>query len=361
MYFTKHLHRLYRNGEIVMTGKQKNILLLSITGVLIIGLALFVIFGGRITMNDAFTTGNTAGNLNNGGLFCESGDRVYFANAYDNGALYSMNPDETDLVKLGDNAVSSINAAGNYLYYSMTTKANGSGVGYLFNTYGIYRCNLKGKKTVCLDRSHLVTMQLCGNYIYYEKYDNDKGPSLAKIRIDRKDAQSIADEIINPNCFVNGQIYYTGSVDDHYLHVLNTADDTSSVLWEANVWNPVYQDGYVYYMDIDNNYRLCRYSFTDNVIEVLTDERLDFFNVYGDMIYYQVSSETTPALKRMQLDGTNPELVKEGVFENINITSNYVYFNAFQEDTPVYKTSTFGDINVTTFDAAMQAAVGNIE
>ena len=106
-----------------MTGKQKNILLLSITGVLIIGLALFVIFGGRITMNDAFTTGNTAGNLNNGGLFCESGDRVYFANAYDNGALYSMNPDETDLIKLGDNAVSSINAAGNYLYYSMMPRA----------------------------------------------------------------------------------------------------------------------------------------------------------------------------------------------------------------------------------------------
>ncbi|MCI8695906.1 MAG: DUF5050 domain-containing protein, partial [Lachnospiraceae bacterium] len=32
-------------------------------------------------------SGNT-GNLNNGGYFCEMDGRVYFANAYDNFALY---------------------------------------------------------------------------------------------------------------------------------------------------------------------------------------------------------------------------------------------------------------------------------
>ena len=29
--------------------------------------------------------------------------------------------------------------------------------------------------------------------------------------------------------------------------------------------------------------------------------------------------------------------------------SQYVYFNTFREPTPVYKTSTFGPVNVTTF------------
>lgn len=342
-----------------MTEKKKNILLFTIAGLIILVLGLVLFLGGRIQMNDTSATGNTAGNLNNGGRFCEAEDRVYFANAYDNDALYSMNPDETDMRKLMDNAVSSINTAGNYLYYSMTNKANGSGVGYLFNTYGIYRCNLSGSRIVCLDRSHLVTMQLCGNYVYYEKYDNDEGPSLCKIRIDKKDAQTIAKEIINPNCYVNGQIYYSGSAKDHFLYALDTATDTSSVVWEANVWNPVYQDGYVYYMDIDNNYRLCRYSQTDNVVEILTEERLDFFNLYGGMIYYQVSSQSAPALKRMQIDGSNPEVVREGIYERVNITSEYAYFNAYEEPTPVYKTGTFGEINVTTFDAAMQAAVEN--
>ena len=70
-------------------------------------------------MNDAYTVGNTAGNLNNGGLFCESDGKVYFANAYDNNTLYSMNPNETEQTKLGVNSVASINAGGDYLYYYM--------------------------------------------------------------------------------------------------------------------------------------------------------------------------------------------------------------------------------------------------
>lgn len=343
-----------------MTSKQKNLLLLGISGIFILFLALLLFFSSRISMNEENVIGNTPGNLNNGGYFCETDDRVYFANAYDDYALYSMNPDETDMKKLGDNAVSSINAAGDYLYYSMLSKANGSGLGYLMNTYGIYRCRLNGRHTVCLDRSYVVSMQLCGNHLYYQKYDNNNGPSLEKVRIDKKGQTSIAPQIISPNCCVDGRIYFSGTEKDHYLHALDTATDTESVLWEANVWNPIVQDGYVYYMDIDNNYRLCRYSFTDNVIEVLTDERLDFYNLCDNRIYYQVSDPDAPALKRMLIDGSNTETVREGVFTNINITSSYVYFNAYDEPVPVYRTSTFGDINVSTFDAALQAAAEHL-
>lgn len=344
-----------------MTTKQKNILILSITGVVLILLLILVIFSGHIPLNDENTVGNTAGNLNNGGFFCETDDRVYFANAYDNYTLYSMNPDETDLKKLSQNAVSSINAGGNYLYYAMTSSSEGSGLGYVRKTSGIYRSKLNGKNVVCLDRSHIVTMQLCGNYLYYEKYDNSDGVSLDKIKIDKKEKQSLAAERINPNCFVNGRIYYQGTEEDHYLHVLDTATDISEVVWQGDIWNPIYENGYVYYMDVANNYRLCRYSMSDNIVEVLTNDRIDMFNVYGDYIYYQVSSEDAPALKRMLIDGSSQELVREGVYHNINITSQYVYFNSFNEDTPVYKTSTYGPVNVTTFDAAMQAALDNMK
>ncbi|MBP3475467.1 MAG: DUF5050 domain-containing protein [Lachnospiraceae bacterium] len=344
-----------------MTTRQKNILILSITGVVVILLLLLVIFSGHISFNDENTTGNTAGNLNNGGYFCETEDRVYFANAYDNYALYSMNPDETDLKKLNDNSVSSINAGGNYLYYAMSSNSNGSGLGFVRKTSGIYRSKLNGSGVVCLDRCHIVTMQLCGNYLYYEKYDNTDAVSLDKIKINKKEQQTLAAERINPNCYVNGQIYYQGTEEDHYLHVLNTATDTTDVLWQGDIWNPVYQNGYIYYMDVADNYRLCRYSMSDDIVEVLTNDRIDMFNVYGDYIYYQVSSKDAPALKRMLTDGSSQELVREGVYQNINITSQYVYFNAFNEETPVYKTSTYGPVNVTTFDAGMQAALDNMK
>lgn len=345
-----------------MSTTQKNILVISITFVILILLSLGVVLSGRIPMNDDFTVGNTPGNLNNGGYFCEADGRVYFANAYDNYGLYAMNSDESEMVKLSGNSVSSINAAGKYLYYSMTSDgSNGNGLGYLAHTAGIYRSNLKGKSTVGLDRCSIVSMQLCGNYLYYEKFDKALGTTLDKVRIDKKDRQTVAEEIINPNCYVNGRIYYNGAGKDHFLHALDVSTDSDTVVWRGNLWNPIVQDGYVYYMDVSENYRLCRYSLNNDVIEVLTNDRIDMFNVYDYYIYYQVSSTNAPALKRMLIDGSSQELVREGVYQNINITSEYVYFNAFNETTPVYKTSTFGSVNVTTFDAAREAAGVEIE
>lgn len=344
-----------------MTSSRKNILILSITAVILIILLIAVILSGRIPMNDEFTTGNTPGNLNNGGYFCETDERVYFANAYDNFALYSMNSDETDLKRFNEGAVSSINAAGNYLYYAQVSGgSDAGGIGSAVRMAGIYRSNLKGKSVVGLDRCDIVSMQLCGNYLYYEKYDKQVGTSLDKVRIDKKDRQTVAEAVINPNCCVNGTIYYNGTAEDHYLHALDTSTDKDSVVWQGNIWNPIVQDGYVYYMDVAENYRLCRYHLSNNIVEVLTNERIDMFNVYGNYIYYQVSSSDSPALKRMQTDGTSQETVREGVYQNINITSAYVYFNAFNESTPVYKTSTYGPINVTTFDAAKEAALTNL-
>lgn len=345
-----------------MTRNQKNILILSITGVILIVLLVLAILSSRIPMNDELITGNTPGNLNNGGYFCEMDGRVYFANAYDNFALYSMNPDETDLVKFNDGAVSSINAAGNFLYYSQSSGSTESGgIGSAVHISGIYRSNLKGKSVVSLDRCNIVSMQLCGNYLFYEKYDKQVGTSLTKVRIDKKDMQTVAEGIINPNCCVNGKIYYNGTAEDHYLHALDVSTGRDAVIWQGNIWNPIVQGNYVYYMDVGEDYRLCRYNLTSSVVEVLTNDRIDMFNVYDNYIYYQVSSADSPALKRMLTDGSSQELVREGVYQNINITSEYVYFNSFNESTPVYKTYTYGPVNVTTFDAAREAALQNLK
>lgn len=345
-----------------MTSKKKNILILIIAGVVLLILLVVVILSGRIPMNDDFTVGNTPGNLNNGGYFCEMDGRVYFANAYDSFALYSMNPDETDLVKYNDGAVSAISAAGNYLYYFQNSGSTDTGgIGGAVRISGIYRSNLKGKSVVGLDRCNIANMQLCGSYLYYEKYDKQIGTSLAKIRIDKKDAQTVAEGIINPNCYVDGKIYYNGTAEDHYLHALNVSTDRDTVIWQGNIWNPIVQGGYVYYMDVSEDYRLCRYNLSNQVVEVLTNDRIDMFNVYDNYIYYQVSSADAPALKRMRTDGSSQELVREGVYQNINITSEYVYFNSFNESTPVYKTYTYGPVNVTTFDAAREAALKNLK
>lgn len=341
-----------------MTSKQKNIVIFLAAIIILTALIVLVIISGRIPLNDESTVGNTAGNLNNGGYFCEHDGRVYFANAYDNYSLYSMNPDESDIIKLHGGASSYINAGGDYLYYVTSGNTDSEDSGSFRGAYGIYRSTLNGKNVTGMDRCYVSAMQLCGNYLYYQKVDTKTSISLEKIKIDKKDKQTVnPDTLINPNCYVDGTIYYNGTTENHYLYALNTTNDSSRVVWEGNLWYPIYQGSYVYYMDVENNYRLCRYSTYDGVIEVLTNERVDSFNVYENYIYYQTNSKTAPALKRMYIDGSAQETVRNGIYQNINITSQYVYFSTFGEPTPVYKTSTFGSVNVTTFEAGMQAAL----
>ena len=90
--------------------KNKNKLILGIAIFFIIIIGVLLAFAGRLTPNDEFETGNTAGNLNNKGLFCEQDGIVYFSNAYDNNVLYSMSPDESNVKRLNNVSVASLNA-----------------------------------------------------------------------------------------------------------------------------------------------------------------------------------------------------------------------------------------------------------
>ena len=343
-----------------MNKRLRNVLLIFSIILILAAIICISIFSSRVPMNPTGTVGNTAGNLNNRGLFCEHDGIVYFSNPYDGGSLYSMNPDESNIQKLGAASIELINAGGNYLYYFQTDADGSAGLGYLRTRHGIYRSNLKGKDAVCFSTDTAFSMQLVDNYLYYMVTDN-AGPHLYKQKIDESEEILLSDTQINPASVANSSIYYNGTEDDHYLYSLNTTTNEISTIWEGNLWYPIVDGDYVYYMDVANNYRLCRYSFSNDIIEVLTEDRIDTYNLCGGMIYYQKSSSDDPCLKRMYLDGSNPEVVAEGIYSDINATSQYVYFHPFDSTSPTYRTPINGPVQVGTFDAAMQAAMENIK
>ncbi len=340
-----------------MDTKKRNTIVIAVICAFFIIMFILTYLSQKVKMNEDDVSGNTPGNLNNGGLFCESDGVVYFSNAYDNGCLYSMNTDETNMKKLTKVSASSINADQHYLYFYLDSFSKGSVQAQ--RTYGIYRSKLNGGGIKCLKRNNVTMLQLSGNYIYYQLFDNktSRKTELYKVKIDKSEDKKIADYMINPACHVNGLIYYDDVETNHNLYAMNTQNDTSTLVYDGSVWNPIYDNGYVYFMDVSHNYRLCRYSISLNTVEVLTEDRIDFFNLYNSYIYYQKSSESEPALKRMFTDGSNVETVLEGVYKNINITSQYVYFTEYGLDIPIYKTPTNGSVNVTTFDNASSAAL----
>lgn len=304
----------------------------------------------RIFYNDTYVNGNSAGNLYNTGLFCESNGEIFFANPADENTLYVMNSDGSNVKKLSDDVVAYINADDNYVYYVRAYGGANSQFAFLrINSNSLCRLRRDGKgKPAILDDAPSLYASLSGNYIYYLHYDDTTATTLYKVMLDGENKEKVND-IPYFTCSSNGQyLYYNGIKEDHNIYKFDTTTDTQSLLYEGNCWMPIVVDEAVaYFMDCDNNYRLAKVDLTTKEKVLLTEERIDCYNVYGNYVFYQTNS-TEPALYRMHTDGSDITLIREGVHHNINVTSEYVYFADYFNDTFFYSPIA-ADVSVNTF------------
>ncbi len=348
--------------------KKRNVITVIALIAFIVILAVAKYISKRLAVipeNEPTLTGNTAGNLYNGGLFCESDDKVYFSNPYDNHALYSMNADQTEVKKLSSGEISYINAAGNYVYYYSRSSSDQSGLGYVRNGRGIYRVDKKGKNNILLGRLTTDSMMLVGNYLIYTDFQEDENSDNALVKVKGLST----DASFNFTYFTGhprlassqqGSIFYAAMEGDHHLHRLDPLSGSFTDVVEANMYEPIVQGDLVYFLDLDNNYHLSVCSMSEGNVRELIPERIDSYNLYGDIVYYQTVDEKDQngyALKRARVDGSSVETVKTGVYTDLSITSTYVYFREFNNDVPIYCTPTYGSVNVQPFSAAMDAVL----
>lgn len=331
--------------------------------VLVIAMFVIAITASLITRsskavpdNPEGTVGNTAGNLYNNGYFCENeGNVVFFSNPYDQGKLYKMNADESEIKLLTNSKAENINTAGKFVYFYMPDSTTSTGLGFIRRVMGIYRIKTNGKSLQCMSRDPSTDMLLVDNFIYYSHYDKKHGFSLYKTDINGSSTTEVSKDVINPSSCYDGSLYYMNQKDNHFLYTYNTETDTASEYLKCNMWNPIRKDNYIYFCDMDNDLRLCRYILSESRIEVITEEMVETFNLNDNYIYYQTNDAKSPALKRCSLDGTNRETVIEGIFNSINITSKYVYFIPFENAEMMYKTPANGNIDVKEFTNARDA------
>ncbi len=326
----------------------------AVVGVVIIA-ALIALSVRKTHMlnNDAGVVGNTAGNLYGSGLFCEHDGKVYFANPSHSGALYVMNPDESEVKKISGSAVKYINVDDNRIYYSLSGASSGSGLGYIRKATGLYSCNHKGGSGISYTQDAIGAVVLAGNRIFYQHYIKTRGTFLDSIRIDKSDEREYLPSMVNPSCVYNGSIYYAGAptAGDMYLHKLDIATGDDTVVYSHQMYQPIYQDGVIYYIDLETDYELHRYDLLSGEDITLTDEKVEMFNVGSGMIYYQTdSSSADAALKRMTTDGFDTETVMTGIYSDINITSNFVYFHGYDSIYPMYHQGIRSGVNVMPFE-----------
>lgn len=336
-----------------------SIIILALAGIVI--LKSVVSKQHIIDSNDPYAVGAMCGNIYNSGLFAEESELVYFSNAYDGGALYVMNSDQTNVRRIASGNISYINVLNGYAYYFSSTSGDQAGLGYVRNGRGLYRTDSNGKSTFAMTKCTTDGMMLIGDYLYFldfeEGSNNNAHVTLNKVSINNENFEELLDEHIHLGGYSNGKIYYGGVTEDHHLHTFDISTGATEDISNINVYMPVIQGDKVYYLDLDNDYHLTVMNLSDGFKQDLSGERVDTYNIYENVIYYQNCDPNAYALKRINVDGTGLETVQKGVYRNINVTSTFTYFQEFGNDLPIYFTPTTGSINVTNFDAARDAAL----
>ena len=158
-------------------------------------LAIFSRRGEKVPPNPEGTIGNLPGNLNTGGVVCESDGKVYFSNPYDGGALYVMNSDETECRKLSTAVATSINVTGDYIYYFQSGSSGATGLGGVRIPLSYIRMHIDGKKGYTMTRSVIVRAQVVGDWVYMEGTANDDHDRPYFFRMDttgKEDEENLA-------------------------------------------------------------------------------------------------------------------------------------------------------------------------
>lgn len=300
-------------------------------------IVVFVIINRPKALSDD-AVGNTGGNLLNGGLFREDGDRIFFSNLNDEGNLYVMKNDCTDFKKLSDDKASYINTSGDYVVYARKNyeKKDNKGGFSVFMNSGIFRTGKSSNAVKMLYGEDVLMMVLAGNYVYYTgTAEGVNGNCLKRIKINKSDETSLSDENIMPMSVQDKTLYYTGVAKDHNIYAMNLDTKSVKTIYKGNCAFPVVQDSYIYFLDLNNNYALTRINLDGSAPVTLVKKRLSTYNISpsAKYLYYQVDDTKNNRICRYNTETKKEETILKGNYNSIHVTSNYVFFREFGTNT----------------------------
>lgn len=333
-----------------MNKKLRQRLVLITLGIIVLVFIIISYCKSKTYYNDENVIGNTAGNLYNGGLFSEHDGRIYFSNFNDDGTLYSMDSDCSNVEKISTDKASYINVDDHYIYYSRLndTKEDAAQGFFQFYNRGIYRINHDNSNLVMLYNGPTGLISLYGNNILFQHYTAKTGITFYEVKINGKDERKLSDDPLLPASYYDGYLYYAGASKDHYLHALTMETKKDTVIYDGNCYMPIAVKDGVFFISLEDNYALCYYNFVSQETTVLIDRFCSTYNISEDLttIYYQVDGGDNNQICKLDLATLETETILDGNYKNIHVTSNYVFFRDYEEaNTYAYRPSA-GDLQI---------------
>lgn len=274
---------------------------------------------------DSGKSGNTSGNLINGGYAAIQGDWIFYRNDYDFGCLYRIKSSgEGDPQLISSDSVKMINAIGNYVYYACAD--------------GIYRMNNDGKNKKLISKMEPDYMQVIGNTIYYTKNH------MYKMNLD---GSNVSDLGIKAKTFIfeGNKLYYTQSPDSslssNYSLYCSDANGSNSRLVTriANFSTSPGTAGYfitgnhLFFQynghSVQDNYKLAKVDL--NTIEDVvytTDDTVTYSNFNSEGVYYC----STGGFYYMSYNSNTPVLISDCDGYGFNVVGEWIYFFNFDKN-----------------------------
>jgi hypothetical protein len=331
---------------------KRILIVLVILTVAVIGGVVFY-SDGRTYFNDEEEVGNTAGNIYNGGLFCENEGKIYFSNDAADGSLYVMNSDCSNIKELYDDKSVYINVDENYVYYvrANNTRENKSGNFLMFYNTGVFRINQNGSGFKAITGDPGAYLMLKGNNIFFQRYDVSVGLYLYKYQIDGSMERLLLEDAVVPATVIDNSLYYVGYSKDHDINALDLESFTTHPVYSGLFAYPIFMGDYIYYIDLADGYHIYRMNRDGTNKILLVDEQCFTYNITntGKYLYYQVDDAKNNHIGRLNLETMEQETLLDGNYKQIHVTDNYVFFKDF-DNTNTYIMSADGGPDVSTFN-----------
>ena len=314
----------------------KSGLIVFILILLVGGFIAYMILTGRTYTSASGTVGNSAGNLYNGGLFCENAGRIYFSNPNDDYTLYSMSLDLKDFKKLYNDYARYINADENYVYYTRMNnkKDSGSQSIFVFYSTGVYRVRKNGSGLKMMSSDPCGSLLLYDNKLFYQSY-KDNVVSLHKIGIDGKDDVKLFSDDTSVVSVLDDRLYYSGKLSDQNIHYMNM-EGKVSVAIEAKAYMPMATEDGIYYISTDNKYNLFLADFEDKERKRIVNHLVSWYNVTPDgrYVFYNCDEGDDSAVYMLDMETKEETVISEGNYKWLNIAGNYCFFFDFFNERP---------------------------
>jgi hypothetical protein len=275
--------------------------------------------------------GNSAGNIINNGFIAKENDWLYYNKRQGTllyGELNKMKTDSSMDTQLASNEDPTyINVINGWVYYR-----NGEDNGR------IYKIRIDGTEMTKLTDDSSTNIMVKGDWIYYANQSD--GAKLYKIKVDGTERIKLNEDHSSSINLIRNWIYYQNVGDRNTPYRVKNDGTERTKLNDTSVYNMIILGYWIYFRNPANENRIYRMTLDGSNKMRLSDVPSSTFNVSDGWIYYTTVDVPGGDLYKMRLDGTDKTFLKEEFVTNMIIFDEWIYYTRIEK--MVYRIRTDG-------------------